>query len=95
MVCLHIGMTFTGALVNVRRMKFGLVQAEKHVVDTPAEADKIIAAFKPVFPNLPVAMIALDADGFPLGQHGPAEVLDFLGSVDLTRVAWKKYNVNL
>jgi hypothetical protein len=88
-------MTFTGALVNVRRMKFGLVQVEKAVVDNPAEADKIIAAFKPVFPNLPVAVITLDSDGFPVGQHGPADILDFLGSVDLTRVGWKKYNVNI
>jgi hypothetical protein len=88
-------MTFTGALVNVRRMKFGLVQVEKAVADNPAEADKIIAAFKPVFPNLPVAVIALDSEGFSLGQQGPADVVEFLGSVDLTRVGWKKYNVNV
>ena len=51
-------MTFTGALVNVRRVKFGLVQVEKQVVDAPAEAEKIAAAFKPVFPNLPVALVS-------------------------------------
>ena len=88
-------MTFTGALVNVRRMKFGLVQVEKQVADTPAEAEKIVAAFKPVFPNLPVALISLDTDGFPTGQFGPEDILEFLGSVDLTRVGWKKYNANV
>ena len=88
-------MTYTGALVNVRRMKFGLVQVDKAVVDNAAEAEKIAVALKPVFPNLPVALVALDPDGFLLGQHGPPEVVDFLGSVDLTRVGWKKYNVNV
>jgi len=88
-------MTFTGALVNVRRMKFGLVQVEKPVIDNPAEADRLSAAFKPLFPNLPVALISLDGEGFSTGQYGPADILEFLGSVDLTRVGWKKYNVNL
>ena len=88
-------MTFTGALVNVRRMKFGLVQVEKQVVDNPAEAERLALAFKPLFPNLPVALISLDAEGFSTGQHGPADILDFLGSVDLTRVGWKKYNINV
>ena len=88
-------MTFTGALVNVRRMKFGLVQVEKQVIDSPAEADKIVTAFKPLFPNLPVALISLDADGFPTGQYGPQDIVDFLAGVDLTRVAWKKYDVNI
>jgi hypothetical protein len=88
-------MTFTGALVNVRRMKFGLVQVEKQVIDTPPEAEKIATAFKPVFPNLPVALVSLDADGFPTGQYGPTEIVEFLASVDLTRVGWKKYNANV
>jgi len=48
-----------------------------------------------LFPNLPVALISLDAEGFSPGQYGPADILEFLGSVDLTRVGWKKYNVNL
>jgi hypothetical protein len=87
-------MTFTGALVNVRRVKFGLVQVEKQVVDSPAEAEKIVTAFKPVFPNLPVALISLDGEGFPTGQYGPADIVEFLASVDLTRVGWKKYNAN-
>ena len=76
-------------------MKFGLVQVEKPIVDTPAEAEKIATAFKPVFPNLPVALVSLDADGFSTGQYGPADIIEFLGSVDLTRVGWKKYNVNV
>ena len=76
-------------------MKFGLVQVEKAVVDIPLEAEKIAAAFKPVFPNLPVALVSLDADGFVIGQYGPADIVEFLGSVDLTRVGWKKYNVNV
>jgi len=88
-------MTFTGALVNVRRMKFGLIQVEKQVVDNPAEAERLATAFKPLFPNLPVALISLDAEGFSSGQYGPPDILEFLGSVDLTRVGWKKYNVNL
>ena len=88
-------MTFTGALVNVRRMKFGLVQVEKQVIDSPPDAEKIAAAFKPVFPNLPVALISLDAEGFPTGQSGPADIVEFLASVDLTRVPWKKYNAKI
>src|SRR5262245_20060858 len=54
-------MTFQGTVIREQRVTFAVVVVKKHVIDSRIEADQTIAAFQPVFPGLPVVLMAQDS----------------------------------
>ena len=53
-------MTFQGAVIREQGITFAVVIVKKHVIDSGDEAGRAIAAFNPLFPGLPVVLMAQD-----------------------------------
>jgi hypothetical protein len=84
-------MTFEGAVIREQGISFAVVIVKKHVIDS-AEANQTIAAFQPVFPGLPVVLMAQDHQGTPT-YYGRQDIARFLASVPLEAIPWKQYTV--
>lgn len=85
-------MTFQGAVIREQGVTFAVVIVKKHVIDSSAEADEAIAAFQPVFPGLPVVLMAQDYKGTPT-YYGRQDIARFLASVPLEAILWEQYTV--
>ena len=85
-------MTFQGAVIREQGVTFAVVIVKKHVIDSSTEAGRAIAAFQPVFPGLPVVLMAQDARGTPT-YFGRQDIARFLASVPLSAIPWKEYTV--
>lgn len=85
-------MTFEGAVIREQGVSFAVVVVKKHVIDSSAEAARAINGFQPVFPGLPVVLMAQDAWGTPT-YYGRQDIARFLASVPLEAIPWKRYTV--
>ena len=85
-------MTFQGAVIREQGVTFAVVIVKKHVIDSSIEAGRAIAAFQPVFPGLPVVLMAQDARGTPT-YFGRQDIARFLAGVPLSAIPWKQYTV--
>lgn len=85
-------MTFQGAVIREQGVTFAVVIVKKYVIDNSSEAGQAIAAFQPVFPGLPVVLMAQDARGTPT-YYGRQDIARFLSGVPLSAVPWKQYAV--
>jgi hypothetical protein len=85
-------MTFQGAVIREQGVTFAVVIVKKHVIDSSTEAGQAIAAFQPVFPGLPVVLMAQDYQGTPT-YYGRQDIARFLADVPLEAIPWKQYTV--
>jgi hypothetical protein len=85
-------MTFQGAVIREQGVTFAVVIVQKHVIDSSAEASRAIAGFQPVFPGLPVVLMAQDFRGAPT-YYGRQDIARFLASLPLEAIPWKQYTV--
>ena len=85
-------MTFQGAVIREQGITFAVVVVKRHVIDSSTEAGRAIAAFQPVFPGLPVVLMAQDARGTPT-YYGRQDIARFLAGVSLSAIPWKQYTV--
>jgi len=85
-------MTFQGAVIREQGVTFAVVIVKKHVIDSSSEASRAIAAFQPVFPGVPVVLMAQDYQGTPT-YYGRQDIARFLASVPLSAIPWMEYSV--
>lgn len=85
-------MTFQGAVIREQGVTFAVVIVKKYVIDSSAEANQTITAFQPVFPGLPVVLMAQDYQGTPT-YYGRQDIARFLATVPLEAIPWKQYTV--
>jgi hypothetical protein len=86
-------MTIEGAVIKEQGVTFAVVIVKEHVLNSPSEADRAIQAFQPIFPGLPVILMAQDYRGVPT-YHGRRDISKFMASVPMSRVPWKRYTVS-
>lgn len=86
-------MKFQGAVIKEKGVRFALVVVKRHVVQNRHEADKAIGAFGPVFPGIPVILMAQDSKGTPT-YYGRKDISRFMVNVPLDAVPWKEYTLN-
>ncbi len=85
-------MQIEGAVIREQGVTFAVVIVKKHVVDNSFEAREAIEAFQPVFPGLPVVLMAQDARGVPT-YFGRPDIARFMSGVRLSAVPWKRYTI--
>jgi hypothetical protein len=85
-------MTFQGAVIREQGVTFAVVIVKQHVIGNSIEARRTIAAFQPVFPGLPIVLMAQDSRGTPT-YYGRQDIARFLASVPLKAIPWKQYTV--
>ncbi len=83
-------MTFEGAVIREQGVTFAVVIVKKHVMDNRLEAQDAIQAFSPLFPGLPLVLMAQDYQGTP-SYFGRTDLVRFLSHVPLNAIPWKRY----
>jgi hypothetical protein len=86
-------MRFQGAVIKEQGITFAVVVVKKHVVDNRFEANRAVNSFSPVFPGIPVVLMAQDSMGTPT-YFGRKDIANFMANVPLHAVPWKEYSVS-
>ncbi len=86
-------MRFQGAVIREQGVTFAIVVVKKHVVDSRSQADKAIGSFRPVFPGLPIVLMAQDHRGLPT-YYGRADISRFLTGVPAQMIPWRDYTLD-
>ncbi len=55
-----------------------------------SEANRAISSFQPLFPGLPLVLMAQDSRGTPT-YYGRRDIAKFMANVPLSSVPWKEY----
>ncbi len=86
-------MRFQGAVIREQGQTFAVVIVLPHVIDNPSTATEAIASFNPVFPGLPVVLMAQNSAGRPT-YYGRRDISRFLASVPVRAIPWREYTLN-
>jgi hypothetical protein len=86
-------MRFQGAVIREQGQTFAVVVVQRHVIDSQSAAADAIAGFSPVFPGLPVVLMAQDGSGRPT-YYGRQDISRFLASVPMRAIPWREYTLN-
>lgn len=86
-------MRFQGAVITEQDVTFAVVIVKEYVVNIPSEAQDAISSFRPLFPGIPVVLMAQDSRGTPT-YYGRQDIARFMANVPLSAVPWKEYTVN-
>jgi len=86
-------MHFQGAVIEEQRVKFAVVIVKEQVIQSTHEAAQAIRSFAPLFPGLPVILMAQDHRGVPT-YYGRKDISQFLANVPLRAIPWKEYTYN-
>ena len=85
-------MKFKGSVIKEQGVTFAIVVVKKYVVDNRPEAEKAIQSFQPVFPGLPVVLMAQDSKGVPT-YFGRKDISKFMANVPIQAIPWKEYTI--
>jgi len=86
-------MKFQGSVIIEQGITFAIVIVKKHVIDNRSEAGDAIRHFQPVFPGMPIILMAQDSSGVPT-YFGRPDIVKFMAKVPLQDVPWKEYTTN-
>jgi len=84
-------MQFEGALIKEQGVTFAIVIVKPHVLDNSSERENARHGFQPVFPRVPIILMAQDSRGIPT-YHGRNDIVNFLINVEISRIPWQKYS---
>lgn len=84
-------MQFDGALLKEQGVTFAIVVVKPHVLNSTMECDNARRSFTPVFPDVPIILMAQNSRGVPTYQ-GRTDIVKFLSKVSPSRIPWKRYN---
>lgn len=85
-------MRFEGAVIKEQGVTFAVVIVKPHIVSISSEANDAIASFQPLFPGIPVVLMAQDSRGTPT-YYGRRDIAGFMANVPLSAIPWKEYTV--
>ncbi|WP_017313947.1 hypothetical protein [Mastigocladopsis repens] len=86
-------MKFQGAVIKEQGVTFAVVVVKKHILDNKTEADKTIRMFQPIFPGIPIVLMAQDFRGVPT-YYGRRDISQFMASIPIQCVSWKEYTLS-
>lgn len=85
-------MNFEGAVIREQGISFAVVVVKPYVIQNSSTACETIRNFQPVFPGIPVVLMAQDARGVPT-YYGRQDIARFMASVPIDAVPWRRYTV--
>lgn len=85
-------MRFEGAVIEEQGVTFAVVIVKQHIVSISSEANDAIASFQPLFPGIPVVLMAQDSRGTPT-YYGRRDIAGFMANVPPSAIPWKEYTV--
>lgn len=85
-------MKITGALINEQGVRFMIVVVKMTVLESPERREKDLAYLKPLFPGVPVILMAQEGPG-SAKYYGRPDIVKFLSHVKPSQIPWKEYSV--
>ena len=86
-------MQIDGAVVEEQGITFAIVIVKSHVIQSTSTANEAQDSFEPIFPGMPIILMAQNPRGVPT-YYGRRDIVDFLANIDPGRIPWKRYTVN-
>ncbi|PYE30286.1 hypothetical protein DFP83_1198 [Idiomarina fontislapidosi] len=83
-------MKFQGAVIKEQGVTFAIVVVKKHILDSPHESEEAISTFMPLFPGMPVVLMAQGFRGIP-EYRGRADIVNFLANLHPSQIPWQEY----
>jgi hypothetical protein len=91
--CSAVVVTFQGAKITGRGVRFGIAIVQLDAITNQAEADRMIDDVRErAFSGIPVVLMALDPQGTPT-YYGRADLVRFLVKVDVGSIPWVEYTI--
>lgn len=84
-------MQFDGVLLKEQGVTFAIVIVKPHVLNSSTECENARRSFTPVFPGVPIILMAQNSRGVPTYQGRP-DIVNFLAKVSPSRIPWKRYS---
>jgi hypothetical protein len=81
---------FQGAVIKEQGVTFAVVIVKQHVLNISSEANDAIASFQPLFPGIPLVLMAQDSRGTPT-YYGRRDIVNFMADVPMSSVPWRDY----
>jgi hypothetical protein len=85
-------MKIQGAVIKEQGVTFAIVIVKKTVIDSRTEANNAIVAFRPIFPGIPLVLMAQDHRGVPT-YYGRQDIAKFMANVPMHVIPWKEYTI--
>lgn len=82
-----------GAVIREQGVTFAVVIVRPSVIQNTFEAGRAIQSFQPIFPGMPVVLMAQDTRGRPT-YYGRRDLSQFMSTVPLQAVPWQRYTIN-
>jgi Phosphoesterase family len=76
---------YLGALVKEQSVTFAVVVVKRALLSISSEAQKVAAGFQPVFPGVPIILMAQDNRGVPT-YYGRKDIATFLAKIPLKAI---------
>jgi hypothetical protein len=86
-------MKIQGALIKEQGVTFAIVVVKKSVLDNRSNASSIVRSFQPVFPGVPIILMAQNHRGTPT-YLGRRDIVNFLANIPMNAIPWQEYTVN-
>ena len=84
---------FEGAVIREQGVTFAVVVVRPSILENSSQANETIQSFQPVFPGLPIVLMAQDGRGRPT-YYGRRDLSQFMANVSPRRVPWRRYTLN-
>lgn len=86
-------MQIEGAIIKEQNTTFAIVVVKREVLNDSYRAQDAIRNFSPVFPGMPIVLMAQDHRGTP-SYYGRSDISRFMASVPLRAIPWRRYDVH-
>jgi hypothetical protein len=83
-------MKVIGSVITEQGITFAVVQVQAYKVETPQEAAETIQAYAPLFPGMPVVVMAIGKETGPT-YWGRDDLANFMAGVHPSSVEWRSY----
>lgn len=84
---------FEGAIIREQGVTIAVVVVCSSTLQNTFQANEAIQSFQPVFPGMPIVLMAQDGHGRPT-YYGRRDLSQFMANVPLRSVPWRRYTVN-
>lgn len=82
-----------GAVIKEQGVTFAIVVVKPYVLNSATESHNAIQAFAPIFPGMPITLMAQDGRGVPT-YRGRKDIVNFLANLHLSQIPWKEYTIS-
>ncbi|PKG37029.1 hypothetical protein [Psychromonas sp. Urea-02u-13] len=83
-------MKIQGAVIKEQGQTFAIAIIKKHILDSSFESEKAMNSFMPLFPGLPLVLMAQDSRGTPT-YRGRKDIVNFLANIHMSQIPWQEY----